>query len=248
MDNFHRAGEAMHYSAPEKQTSRASPKRKRGQETPTIPIHAAGYPILESDVYLPEVPSPSTKVVGKLRKLNIGDHDSNPHKEAQASGLQRLPLQPKTSTAHTPYNMSPKMQFTETEPAGASDYLRYQEADPIEQAATSANLLDRPKSPKLSGKVNSFYWQDSEITGHDPKDPDDDLYGINGIGFKPTPAIAQQRSQQRKKQLLEYRNREAKEARQQRSERRRMALTDGPYSEPGPSIGQGRARVRFDNG
>jgi hypothetical protein len=64
-------------------------------------------------------------------------------------------------------------------------------------------------------------WHDDEITGHNPNDPDDDGEGINGIGFKPTPAIAYARTEKRRMQMAEYRNREAKEARAKRSERRR---------------------------
>jgi hypothetical protein len=64
-------------------------------------------------------------------------------------------------------------------------------------------------------------WHDDEITGHDPTDPDDDGEGINGIGFKPTAAEAYVRAQKRRQQMMEYRNREAREARKIRSERRR---------------------------
>jgi len=64
-------------------------------------------------------------------------------------------------------------------------------------------------------------WHDDEITGHDPNDPDDDGEGINGIGFKPTPAEAYSRTQKRKQQMAEYKNREARDARKMRSERRR---------------------------
>jgi hypothetical protein len=64
-------------------------------------------------------------------------------------------------------------------------------------------------------------WHDDEITGHNPDDPDDDGEGINGIGFKPTPAEAYARAMKRRQQMLEYRNREAREARKMRSERRR---------------------------
>ncbi|KAH9205617.1 hypothetical protein DL95DRAFT_317272 [Leptodontidium sp. 2 PMI_412] len=67
----------------------------------------------------------------------------------------------------------------------------------------------------------SLTWHDDEITGHDPTDPDDDGEGINGIGFKPTPAEAYARTQKRRQQMAEYRNREAREARKMRSERRR---------------------------
>ena len=64
-------------------------------------------------------------------------------------------------------------------------------------------------------------WHDDEITGHNPDDPDDDGEGINGIGFKPTPAIAYARMEKRRQQMAEYKNREAREARAKRSERRR---------------------------
>ena len=66
-------------------------------------------------------------------------------------------------------------------------------------------------------------WHDDEITGHNPDDPDDDGEGINGIGFKPTPAMAYARTEKRRQQMLEYKNREAREARARRSERRRAS-------------------------
>lgn len=64
-------------------------------------------------------------------------------------------------------------------------------------------------------------WHDHEITGHNPDDPDDDGEGINGIGFRPTPAMAYARTEKRRMQMAEYRNREAKDERAKRSERRR---------------------------
>jgi hypothetical protein len=64
-------------------------------------------------------------------------------------------------------------------------------------------------------------WHDDEITGHDPSDPEDDGEGINGIGFKPTPAEARARAEKRRRQMEEYKSREMKEARARRSERRR---------------------------
>lgn len=67
-------------------------------------------------------------------------------------------------------------------------------------------------------------WHEDEITVYDADDKDDDGTGLNGIGFKPTPAIAYQRAQKRKKQLSEYRKREEREARALRNQRRREAL------------------------
>jgi hypothetical protein len=69
--------------------------------------------------------------------------------------------------------------------------------------------------------LSDFVWSDSEITGHDPTDPSDDGYGINGIGFKPTPAMAYARSQKRKQQIADWKTREARDARQKRMERRK---------------------------
>jgi len=64
-------------------------------------------------------------------------------------------------------------------------------------------------------------WHDDEITGHNPDDPDDDGTGINGIGFKPTPAMAYARTEKRRAQMADYKSREAREARAKRNEKRR---------------------------
>lgn len=83
-------------------------------------------------------------------------------------------------------------------------------------------------------------WHDDEITGHDPSDPEDDGEGINGIGFKPTPAEARARAERRRQQMAEYKSREMKEARAKRSERRRggASMTTGSKEEA-------ERRVRF---
>lgn len=78
-------------------------------------------------------------------------------------------------------------------------------------------------------------WHEDEITIYDPDDSDDDGTGINGIGFKPTPAIAHARTIRRKQQLAEYRKREEREARARRSQRRRGS--------PAPSLVDLKGRV-----
>ncbi|KYK54849.1 hypothetical protein DCS_06810 [Drechmeria coniospora] len=65
-------------------------------------------------------------------------------------------------------------------------------------------------------------WHEDEITIYDANDADDDGTGINGVGFKPTPAMAQARALKRRQQLAEYRRREENEARARRSQRRRQ--------------------------
>lgn len=78
-----------------------------------------------------------------------------------------------------------------------------------------------PRSSDLQSTPNLLTWQEFEITGYDINGPDDDGEGINGLGFKPTPTMAYARSQDRKRQVREWRAREARDARQKRSERRR---------------------------
>ncbi|KAH9819884.1 PH and SEC7 domain-containing protein [Teratosphaeria destructans] len=91
----------------------------------------------------------------------------------------------------------------------------------------------------------SLTWQIHEITGQDidTSSPDDDGLGINGVGFRPTPAIAYARSMKRKQQVNEWRAREAREARQRRVERRRGASRG--VGEERKGVG-GRRVVRFE--
>ncbi|OMP88007.1 hypothetical protein BK809_0002764 [Diplodia seriata] len=90
---------------------------------------------------------------------------------------------------------------------------------------TSASSSLAPPPPPSSDQA-ALTWQDSEITGHEiDRERDDDGYGINGLGFRPTHAVAQHRALKRRQQILEWRAREAREARQKRSERRRLAAS-----------------------
>lgn len=104
------------------------------------------------------------------------------------------------------------------------------------------------KSPPLASSSNidlfDLTWQDSEITGHLALDPDDDLTGMNGIGFKPTPQIAYARAQARRKQVTEWKNREAREARARRAEGRRKGMI---ARNEAARVSEGKARrvVRF---
>jgi hypothetical protein len=103
----------------------------------------------------------------------------------------------------------------------------------------------RRRSPPLSVDVTEdpLTWHDSEITGHNPNDPNDDGYGINGIGFKPTPAIAWARSQKRQKQVADWKDREAREARERRRERREGINRDRIYDAAEGTI---QKRVKFN--
>ncbi|KAK3385310.1 hypothetical protein B0H63DRAFT_181514 [Podospora didyma] len=97
--------------------------------------------------------------------------------------------------------------------------------------------------PTITDPVRaSLTWHDDEITIYDPDDSDDDGTGINGIGFKPTPAIAYARTIKRRQQLAEYRKREEREARAKRNQRRRGSPVSGLVELKGKVE---RRRVRF---
>lgn len=100
-------------------------------------------------------------------------------------------------------------------------------ASPSPPNKLTNGLGTSPNSSQNSADFADTTWQDSEITGHEIHAAlGDDGEGINGIGFRPTPAIAQARSQKRKHQLSEWRAREAKEARQRRYEKRQGCSVD----------------------
>ena len=102
------------------------------------------------------------------------------------------------------------------------------------RAQNRSSSQPRHRAKSLSPPPSALTWQDNEITGHlaDPTtDPDDDGTGQNGIGFKPTPALAYARSQKRRQQLNEWKLRETREARAKRSERRRRGIRSTPSRE-----------------
>lgn len=110
-----------------------------------------------------------------------------------------------------------------------------------------ARRKDHSPPPFSPPSAESLTWHDSEITGHAPTDPQDDGYGINGVGFRPTPAMAYARKQRRTQQISEWRSREAREARQKRSERRR-GNAGGTMEGRDSRVMEERRKVRFQEG
>lgn len=100
-------------------------------------------------------------------------------------------------------------------------------------------------SPPLTSSTTEdpFTWHDDEITGHNPTDPSDDGYGINGIGFKPTAAIAWARTEKRRRQVADWKNREARDARERRREKREGVDMDKMRS---VRTGAVQKKVKFD--
>jgi hypothetical protein len=128
--------------------------------------------------------------------------------------------------------------------------LNQRAATPPFLTAPTSTTTAKPTSPNESTITDplraSLTWHDDEITIYDPDDSDDDGTGINGIGFKPTPAIAYARTVRRRQLLAEYRKREEREARAKRSLRRRGASPAPGMLEKTKGKGdRERRRVRF---
>lgn len=255
----HRTTIAMSLS-PTRTQHLASPKRKREDSSPYGPSNSpskarnAGslrtYPVLLAQLACNDEPPPSsqTSVTGKFENLSIRGNvawTTSPPIQHDRKRLAATALdssRPDSSTMSREYQLSSELYRRDIEPPSASSF---------EFEAISTFEPEPPRrqsrSPPLNGEPQDNFWHDSEITGHNPTDPTDDGYGINGIGFKPTPAIAWARSQKRKQQLADYKSRETKEARQRRIERRRVPSSKD--SEKGNEDGRStKTRVRFQDG
>ncbi|KAB8260153.1 hypothetical protein BDV32DRAFT_123257 [Aspergillus pseudonomiae] len=187
--------------------------------------------------------SPRAAVAGRLGQLAIrGDHFPTP--QFLNGNISQSPLVHYAESGcwatsyNSSYDMSESNSATETNTvaSGPSEAIIDNRSNatptpsPKKQTAQSPRKrrtptkTQRPRKksppPTSSAANDSLTWHDSEITGHDPSDPNDDGYGINGIGFKPTAAMAWSRSQKRQKQLAEWKSREAREAREKRREKR----------------------------
>lgn len=218
--------------------------------------------------------SPRAAVAGRFRELAIrGDLLSDPGTLTVnlRQGSSALPaLEACEPDSHELKNMPEALPATSSEP-GDRQALQFeapatQDPTPLpnspskspskKKSATFSRKHLNPSSPskrkqRLSppladtpSEEDPLVWHDSEITGHNPSDPTDDGYGINGIGFKPTASIAWERSQKRQKQVAEWKNREAREARERRRERRRDGVELDNLR--GMSEGAIQKRVKFN--
>lgn len=137
------------------------------------------------------------------------------------------------TSPRSPHQQYPSPQPPTPSKSTSEDTVMHEAADPSSSPVQeSEDCLLRP---------TELTWQDDEITGHDiDETADDDGEGINGIGFRPTPAIAHARSLKRRQQVNEWKTREAREARQKRIEKRRGGSSD-------PTMGAAVAKrvVRF---
>ncbi|KAI9889157.1 MAG: hypothetical protein M1814_005748 [Vezdaea aestivalis] len=135
---------------------------------------------------------------------SIADSKIDPKLFTSSPPISTLSKGLSTSSAQPP----PVFQLPQPPPLAHLQPVSFSSPAPI-KATLSAPSPDQQQ----------YYWQDHEITGHIPSTIDDVL-GLNGVGFKPTPAMAWARTQKRRAQVLEYRAREAREERRRRGERR----------------------------
>lgn len=211
--------------------------------------------------------SPRTAVAGRLGELAIrggqfsrseGSNDS----VVEESVASSAPATCWPGPQHNLYSMPG------TVPAGANDTSasgpefatqnqhQYEDGTRTTQKATSSprkkrnppansKVREQRGSPPLVSNAaeNPLTWHDSEITGHQPSDPNDDGYGINGIGFKPTAAMAWARSQKRQRQVANWKSRETREGREKRRERRERTELDKMRTVQQGAI---QKKVKFD--
>lgn len=243
-----------------------SPKRKRSDyslntppptsrlKTSSLPPHSVGEDDREGGR------SPRTAVAGHLQSLDLEDNKPMPMFDfRRVLDGQSLHDRDKSSLG----NGTPDMAFTLDSNGDPAPGVAFSSGPSTYRPPTPPNdsqsMLEIPETPRLkpvspplpsSGSKSppGLWWSDAEITGHDPRDPSDDGYGINGVGFIPTPAIAHARAERRKKQVAEWKNREAKEARQKRSDKRRRREPETEASSISTSSAPEARKVRFLEG
>jgi len=230
-----------------------SPKRKRGESAPgdtlRTPSASPSRPRLVTD--------PRKFAVSHVGSPDDDRGDGSP-RSTVAGQFQTLAIQGASKVDRRDAGHARKRLalMSEVESPGTATEQRFRPptADTFKFESPSPPVIsERPRghtrSPPLDGDPHDLFWHESEITGHNPDDPNDDGYGINGIGFKATPATAWARSQKRKQQLAEYKSRETREARQRRSERRKIRTEDEiPVQGNLDRVNAKTSRVRFEDG
>lgn len=189
-----------------------------------------------------EAKSKRMRQVPKKPKLKeIGDSEEEPVEVVRAT--PQLVLRTEATTSNASSEAQEIGQCATSKHAESTSKPEETEEDGEEEARTSKESRSRQKSSARAGakQENLLTWQDHEITGHLKDGSDDDGEGLNGIGFIPTPALAYARTEKRRQQIQDYKNREAREARRLRGERRRGEKV----SEPVVDLQTEARRVRF---
>ncbi|KAK3180137.1 hypothetical protein K4F52_008439 [Lecanicillium sp. MT-2017a] len=227
----------------------STPKRKRGDDTPLTPIKFS-FGLDGDDAPEDGSSSPRSSVAHRFRGLGLESSGGGVHADARASpdGISKrlkqdddifgsketaeTSTQPKVSQAVVFQTPTAESQPVPEDPASPSKGkgkkragtppLRVKRSPVVqEHDYESEDDVDEYEAEIVDPVRAALTWHEDEITIYDPDDEDDDGTGINGVGFKPTPAIAHARTIKRRQQMAEYRKREESDARSKRSQRRR---------------------------
>ncbi|KAK5113549.1 hypothetical protein LTR62_003418 [Meristemomyces frigidus] len=169
--------------------------------------------------------------------LSDGADDPSPEKE-------RGSVSPKARTS-TASKTSTKRLRSPPPPASEHPSPKTHPATPPAQAQTQ----NSPFPDQIHPPTQTLHFPNPTLQTLRPRPSyssssyEDDGEGINGIGFRPTPALAFLRRQKRKQQVSEWKAREGKEARERRMERRR-----GAERGSGGGAGNGERNGRGDGG
>ncbi|KAG5963792.1 hypothetical protein E4U58_003427 [Claviceps cyperi] len=177
-------------------------------------------------IHISEISDPRRHMGSKTHAAVAGSLSSTPLSSNEAKTTGIIQSSPRKKAATPPLKLNSASTWSEeknSRPSFTTDKPKKGErdvVDPIRAALT---------------------WHEDEITIYDPNDADDDGTGVNGIGFKPTPALELSRIMRRREQMAAYRKREECEARAKRTQRRRG---EEPLSAR-PKKGLPARRVRF---
>lgn len=244
-------------------------KRRRDQETPLTPLKFT-FNLNNSETVEDGSSSPRTTVAYRFKGLDLqcGGGDVGPA-TSQAADVADRPLlkrqkpdQPMSDISNAVDPAAAAFLPKEASPKPVANFLvednEAVEPGPPESSGERAGTpplklkMYHPQAARDSDSDDeeihivdpvraALTWHEDEITVYDPDDKDDDGTGINGIGFRPTPAIAHARSLKRRQQITEYRKREESEARARRNQRRREGETPSGIGKASPR------KVRFSD-
>ncbi|RDA92735.1 hypothetical protein CP533_1396 [Ophiocordyceps camponoti-saundersi (nom. inval.)] len=210
-----------------------TPKRKRSQQQqqpPSTPVKFSFDP-LKTDSPDDGSRSPRSCVAHRFRGLALssGEPDdeaaslSDPTRKRRRCGDEPLAggcgfgftasFCPDVTVASNELESQPAHPRPPRRRRAGTPPLRMKSSPTAQQVASQLEVVDPVRA--------ALTWHEDEITVYDPHDADDDGIGVNGVGFKPTPAMAHARIMKRRQQMADYRRREESEARARRSQRRR---------------------------
>ncbi|PHH62881.1 hypothetical protein CDD81_6599 [Ophiocordyceps australis] len=192
-------------------------------------VDALGVKRQKSDQAMPDAPAladmSATSSIRCARDSEpqqaCGETETTRTKEPEPQAGQAAQMEPTSTVVRNLWEKTPALPIIGNQ--SKPPQRRRSGTPPLKMktSPTHDRTMQDDVTPVVDPVRAALTWHEDEITIYDPTDADDDGTGINGIGFKPTPALAQARVLKRRQQLAEYRRREESEARARRSERRR---------------------------